>query len=490
MFIFAIEVFGPSKSNMKADVLLEYQRLVKRYGQCRRKTYKNCLHEAAQHIPLEDRCELPKGACNPHEKYSRVGGFCNNLKYPNIGKANTPYGRILEARYADGISEFRRTANDEEMPNARSLSNTINEASDFKCETVKCGDQTNNFVGIMFSQMVAHDTSSRKVVTMRGNNSNGISCCESSYSSPLPPNEINPSCIPIPLPRNDSFYSNKGIFCQSYVRMQPTLKDDCKIKYEHENIVSSYLDLNTIYSNSYDKLKGLRENYGGLFKMDPLNILPVDTTGQFTAGDFRFGQTPVLGQIHSLFYRFHNLIATNLGAVNPHWSNDDIFFETRRIVIAYYQHIIYYDWLPLVLGDRLCHSYKLTCRGKCDKYDPDIKATTTIEYAMNAFRFFHVNIPSNIHVVNDSGALLEKIPLSNTYLTVDILKEKYNAILRGMMKQKQRMNRVGYTGEVRNLFIKTKYRGKDVGVDGMILDIMRSRDSGTAPYIAYYPIPF
>ena len=53
------------------------------------------------------------------------------------------------------------------MPNARSLSNTINEANDFKCE-IKCGDQTNNFAGIMFSQMIAHDTTSRKVVSWRG----------------------------------------------------------------------------------------------------------------------------------------------------------------------------------------------------------------------------------------------------------------------------------------------------------------------------------
>lgn len=114
--------------------------------------------------------------------------------------------------------------------------------------------------------------------------------------------------------------------------------------------MSSYLDLNTIYSNSDEELEILRENHGGLFKMDPLNILPVDKTGQFTAGDFRFSQTAVLAQIHSLFYRYHNFIATKLGAINPHWSNDVIFYETRRIVIASYQHIIYFDWLPLVLG--------------------------------------------------------------------------------------------------------------------------------------------
>lgn len=94
----------------------------------------------------------------------------------------------------------------------------------------------------------------------------------------------------------------------------------------------------------------------------------------------------------------------------------------------------------------------MTCRGKCDKYDPDIKATTTIEYATNAFRFFHVNIPSKIEVVNASDVCVKKIPLSDTYLTAEILKKEYIDVLRGMMRQKQRMKRVGYTGEVRFFF--------------------------------------
>lgn len=35
-------------------------------------------------------------------RYSRVGGFCNNLKHPNAGTPNIPYGRMLKAAYSDG----------------------------------------------------------------------------------------------------------------------------------------------------------------------------------------------------------------------------------------------------------------------------------------------------------------------------------------------------------------------------------------------------
>lgn len=85
--------------------------------------------------------------------------------------------------------------------------------------------------------------------------------------------------------------------------------------------------------------------------MNSDNLLPV-VNGQLTAGDFRFSQTTLLAIIHSLFYRMHNIIATSLTALNPCWDDDKLFFESRRINIAFYQHIIYNEWLPLVLGEK------------------------------------------------------------------------------------------------------------------------------------------
>lgn len=68
-----------------------------------------------------------------------------------------------------------------------------------------------------------------------GNNANGIECCEDSYSGPLPANETNPGCIGVPLPKNDQFYANKGVFCQTVIRMTPTLRINCNIKYAPVN---------------------------------------------------------------------------------------------------------------------------------------------------------------------------------------------------------------------------------------------------------------
>lgn len=98
---------------------------------------------------------------------------------------------------------------------------------------------------------------------------------------------------------------------------------------------------------------------------------------------------------------------------------------------------------------KVLRAYKLTCEGKCDKYDPEIDATTTIEYATSAFKWFHPNVPTFLHLVDAHDKLIRKVPFSDTYLNFTLLKDgNYLNLLRGLLKHKQRMNRVGYSGEV------------------------------------------
>ena len=64
----------------------------------------------------------------------------------------------------------------------------------------------------------------------------------------------------------------------------------------------------------------------------------------------RINEHPGLTVMHTLLVREHNRIATALAKLNPQWSGDTVFEETRRIVAAEIQHITYNEFLPRVLG--------------------------------------------------------------------------------------------------------------------------------------------
>lgn len=72
----------------------------------------------------------------------------------------------------------------------------------------------------------------------------------------------------------------------------------------------------------------------------------------FIAGDGRVGENPALTSLHIVFLRLHNNIAKQIAIINPHWSEEKMFQETRKIVGSIIQHITYREFLPIVLGEK------------------------------------------------------------------------------------------------------------------------------------------
>ena len=100
--------------------------------------------------------------------------------------------------------------------------------------------------------------------------------------------------------------------------------------------------------------------------------------------------------------REHNRLAQLLKNQHPRWDDDKLYQEARRIVIAEYQHIIYKEWLPQILGLPLMKKTTLYPLedGYVDNYkEDDFDPRITNEFAVAAFRFGHSLIPSTFKKV-------------------------------------------------------------------------------------------
>ncbi len=117
----------------------------------------------------------------------------------------------------------------------------------------------------------------------------------------------------------------------------------------------------------------LRELKGGLLKSsvgpDKKSFLPKqqdaachdtnDTIQCFGAGDSRVNNNLGLVGLHTVFMREHNRIATELSKLNNDWSDDRLFNEARRILIAIYQHIVFNEYLPALIGRNFVRAFDL-----------------------------------------------------------------------------------------------------------------------------------
>jgi peroxidase len=105
--------------------------------------------------------------------------------------------------------------------------------------------------------------------------------------------------------------------------------------------------------------------------------------------------------LHTLFLREHNRIANSLQQINTHWSDETLYQESKRILNAEWQHIVYNEWLPLVLGDRFMTRYGLypIDKGYSRQYRTDFDPRITNAFASAAFRFGHSLIPGDIRYV-------------------------------------------------------------------------------------------
>ena len=67
-------------------------------------------------------------------------------------------------------------------------------------------------------------------------------------------------------------------------------------------------------------------------------------------GDVRVNQNPQLTVFQILQLREHNRLARELARLNPHWDDERLYQEARKIAIAEHQAVTYNEYLPIILG--------------------------------------------------------------------------------------------------------------------------------------------
>ncbi|CAB3235722.1 unnamed protein product [Arctia plantaginis] len=206
----------------------------------------------------------------------------------------------------------------------------------------------------------------------------------------------------------------------------------------------------------------------------------------YLAGDKRVNQNTQLTLLQVILLRNHNRIANELAHLNPHWNDETLFEEARRIHIAEMQHINYYEYLPNILGFENMKQRKLIYPGAVgyvNDYDPNEDPSIINEHATAALRYFHTLIRGFLRRISKDQELAGVVRLSDWMNKPSILESNnsFNELTRGLTMQKMSESDEYYTDELTNYL----FRGnRTFGSDLRAIDIQRGRDHGLGSYIA------
>ncbi|XP_038669915.1 eosinophil peroxidase-like [Scyliorhinus canicula] len=444
-------------------------------------------------------------------RYRTFTSICNNRRNPRLGSSNTALTRWLPARYEDGISlplgwTPGRRVSRFVLPLVRDVSNKILNVSN---EDV-VSDLVSSHLFMQWGQWIDHDMSLSPMSGSLQTFNDGIDC-ESTCVRKSP-------CFPIRIPPRDPRIMD-GTKCFPFFRSAPacgsgelgSLFGDFNTR-QQINALTSFIDVNEVYGSTdclANKLRNLTNDLGQLavnheFSDNGREYLPFNTissnlcgrmgeacvTGQnstpcFIAGDVRVNeQLGILG-FHTIFLREHNRVARELKRLNPHWSGDTIYLESRKILGSFQQIINHRDYLPLVIGPAAMAKYLPVYEGYDESVDPSIANV----FSTAAFRFGHLSIQPKLFRLDENyreHPQFKNIDLHLTFFSPWRLIREGGAdpLMRGLLGRpaKLQVQDKMLPDELREkLFELTAHIALDLGS----LNLQRSRDHGIPGYNAW-----
>ncbi|CAG0880270.1 unnamed protein product [Cyprideis torosa] len=422
--------------------------------------------------------------CQPR-KYRAYNGYCNNVQNPRWGNANTRYLRFLPPNYADGVSTPRQADTGDFLASARDVSLVLHRDVDQPHPHMTA-------LSAIWSEFLTHDIT--HTPHMAGFLGQRLRCCGIKFEF------FHPECYPIRIPDNDPVYSKINERCQEYTRSGNAPRTGCTLgPREQLNQVTSFLDGSVIYGSSKEEVAELRTNKGGLLRVQsgPAGDLPPADENDFDcrnhtqlkcfkSGDVRSNEHLGLASMHTLWLREHNRIAKILSVVNPHWGDEQLFQEARRVVAAQLQHITYNEFLPSILGLDVVSRYGLQPQraGFFTGYDININPGIANSVATAALRFVTSLMLDKVPFLYQDGSKEEKAVGQSFFAPFDLYEPgKLEALLRGLLDTRAQTEDPFISSSMTNHLFFDPVTG--IGLDLAAQIIQQGRDHGLEGYNAW-----
>lgn len=388
----------------------------------------------------------------------------------STGKSFARYDRLENAHYSDCEWQMRRAKSQADLPPVRQIVNKVFRGFS---RDLSRATRIPNFLSAMMGQYIAHDIASRTNAVAVNET---IDCCTNKNEEPIPIADRHPACCPIEVPDNDpDFAANfPQMHCISMFRSKVVPKRNSNVSPADQlNEATAFMDNSNLYGSEVATHTALRTGRGGQMKSNAENILP-EKDNKFYLGDARLNQTPQLMVLHSIYLREHNRIAKILQGLNAHWNENRLFEETRRIVIAQFQHVVYEEFLPAYVDS------KLVQRMDNSIFGPKLDAVVFNEFSSSIFRILHSVIPTDIHLISSNNTFTT-FKLHRIINNMQLIRTNYDDIVRGLLVQP--INPDGYDPELfHGLFVENE---NEPGTDLLSIDLTRGRDHGLPPYVNF-----
>lgn len=433
-----------------------------------------------------------KSICNHLEAiYRTANGTCNSKSNPEkFGVAMLPFRRHLNPNYADGISSPRVSVSPagKGLPSARAVSLGVHRPS-------YQSDPHFTVMLAVWGQFLDHDITA--TAGTQGQNGQAIECCGSEEPK-------HPECFPVILGSGDPYFDYYNVTCMNFVRSAAAPTGHLGPR-QQLNQATAFIDGSVVYGSSDEKMDLLRSKEMGLLRMfntpDNRTLLPVNTDPKdgcneleqnlkgkycFESGDARANENLHLTSMHLIWARQHNYLAQGLSEVNPHWDDEKLFQEARKILGAQMQHVHYSEFLPVLLGPNYSVQVGITPNSTApgeDTYDPLVNPSIANGFAAAGFRFAHTLLPGLFkRTRNESapGGLELHTMLFNPYSLWN--KNGVDEAMSSAINTQLARTDPYFTTELTNkLFANPKSR-KPCGLDLVSLNIQRGRDHGLPTY--------